>query len=191
MANSNHIVPFIKAAEGGTSKNPNDSASAHPVPDGSGVHTNKGITWLAFSTKFGTGADAIARFYAMNDADWNAIYKPIYWDACLGDKINSQRIADIIVDWVWGSGKYHPEFDVQDILVHCFGDHISEDGNFGPATIAAVNAADEQKLWDDIVAKRDEFIKEIVANNPKDEGFYDGWERRLTNLVNYEVASKN
>jgi lysozyme family protein len=42
MSNFQHLTPFILKSEGGLSKKPKDSASAHPVPDGSGYHTNIG-----------------------------------------------------------------------------------------------------------------------------------------------------
>ena len=40
---------LIKKWEGGWSKDPLDPAAAFPVPDGSGVHTNIGITWKTFA----------------------------------------------------------------------------------------------------------------------------------------------
>jgi lysozyme family protein len=186
MADSKHIVPFIKQAEGGLSKNPADTASKHPVPDGSGYHTNKGITWEVWSGTFGTDADSIKRFYAMNDDDWNVIFKKFYWNQMLGDSIVSQRIADVIVDWVWGSGKHYPEADVQDILIHTFNEHITEDGNFGPATIKAINEVDEQKLWDAIVAKRFWFLDQIVSLHPTNKQFLQGWKNRMNHLIDFE-----
>src|ERR1017187_7977633 len=103
MADFTHIIPFIKTAEGGWVDNVNDS----------GGETNKGITYTTWVSFFGADHD---RFMAMSDEDWGAIFKKDYWDQMLGDQIQSQRIADIIVDWVWGSGKHYPEADIQDIL---------------------------------------------------------------------------
>lgn len=186
MANSNHIVPFLLKAEGGLTKNPKDKASACPVPDGSGYHTNKGFTWKVWAAKFGTGADSIKRFYAMSPADWGMLFKEGYWDVMLGDQIKSQKVADIVVDWVFNSGKYYPECDVQDVLNHSFGDHIAEDGNFGSGTIAAINAADPDKLFYAIVAKRLWFFDQCVAKNADDAEFLQGWKNRITNLIAFE-----
>ena len=124
----------------------------------------------------------------MSDADWGVIFKKLYWDAELGDQINSQRIADITVDFLWASGKHNPERDVQDILIHSFGAHIAEDGNFGSQTIAAINAANEQQLFDDIVAKRYRYFQQCVANNPADSQFINGWNNRIKNLVKFETT---
>jgi hypothetical protein len=41
-------LDYILKWEGGLSKHPRDSAARHPLPDGSGYHTNKGITWRVF-----------------------------------------------------------------------------------------------------------------------------------------------
>src|ERR1700689_3959171 len=98
MADSSVIVPFIQRAEGGLYNNPNDPASRNPCPypnpaDGTtGWHTNKGVTWTTWVETFGGSADSGNSFFAMNDQDWLAIFKPQYWDAVLGDQINSQRI---------------------------------------------------------------------------------------------------
>lgn len=177
MADYTHIIPFIKLAEGGYVNNPNDQ----------GGETNEGITYTTWQSVFG---DTHARFMTMADADWDQIFKTLFWDAMLGDQINSQRIADIIVDWVWGSGKYYPEADVQDILIHAFGAQIAEDGDFGPQTIAAINAADEPTLWNDLIAKRTWYFNQCVAVRPTNKVFLQGWLNRLNNLVTFETTGK-
>lgn len=109
MANYKNIIPFIRQVEGGLSRAKTDSASKDPVPDGSGYHTNKGITWTAwkkFAPSLGITNQAISiqRFYAMSDSDWTYVFKKGYWDAIQGDQINSQSAADTLVDWAWGAG---------------------------------------------------------------------------------------
>lgn len=190
MANYKTLVPFIKRAEGGLTKNPADTASSNPVPDGRGYHTNKGITWTVWSGFYGTDAASIKRFYDMSDDDWGVIFKKLFWNKVLADSIKSQRIADVIVDWVWGSGFHYPEVDIQDILAHTFGEHISVDGQFGPATIAALNESDEQKLWDTIVAKRFWYLDQIVAIHPSNSIFLQGWKNRMNHLIEFEKSGK-
>lgn len=186
MANYKHIIPFIKKAEGGLSKDTNDSASANPVPDGSGYHTNKGITWITWSGVFGITPSSRQRFYTMTDDDWGLIFKPFYWDVILGDKINSQKVADCIVDWVWGSGKHYPELLVQEVLNHFFSQHIGEDGTFGNATVASINSVDENELYKDIIQKHSDFYNQLVIKNPKNSTFINGWKNRLANLTAFE-----
>lgn len=184
MSDCKHIIPFIIKSEGGLSKDPSDPASGHTVPDSSGYHTNKGITWKVFSNEF--GVNSIKRFYDMSDEDWGYIFKKLYWNLIIGDQINSQRVADVLVDWVWGSGKYYPEMDVQDILINSFNQHITKDGSFGPETIKVLNSVDEQKLYDLIISKRYSYLDSIVVSNPKLQRFIIGWKNRMANLIKFE-----
>ena len=177
MADFKHIIPFIRRAEGGWVNNPNDT----------GGETMAGVTYSTWKTFFG---DTHERFIAMSDSDWGVIFKKGYWDLMLGDQIKSQRISDITVDWIWGSGKHYPEIDIQDIIVHTFNIHITEDGNFGPATIAAINATDEQKLWEAIVAKRFWYLDAIVAAHPTNGVFLKGWQNRMNHLITFETTGQ-
>jgi lysozyme family protein len=172
MANSKVLVPFIKAAEGGYVNDPDDAGGA----------TNKGITYKEWVTIFGDTQD---RFMTMSDEDWGTIFKKEYWDKALADQIKSQRIANAIVDWVFNSGKYYPEADVQDILIHSFAQHIGEDGNFGPATIEAINNVDEETLYNDIISKRLWFFDQCVASHPTNAKFLQGWKNRITHLQEF------
>ncbi len=178
MADFKHIIPFIKRAEGGYANDPLDN----------GGETNKGITYKVWCSVFGNNAHD--RFITMSDEDWGAIFKKLFWDQTLGDQIKSQRIADILVDWIWGSGKHYPEADVQDILIHAFGQHITEDGNFGPATVATLNSVDEQTLWTDIVAKRFWFLDQCVVSHPTNARFLQGWKNRMNHLITFETTGQ-
>lgn len=106
MANYKLYLPELLKVEGGLSKSKQDKASAFPVPDGSGYHTNKGVTWKTFSslaTRLGYRPD-VALFYKMPDSLVGLIFKYEYWDKVYADKINSQAIAENIADWAYHSG---------------------------------------------------------------------------------------
>jgi lysozyme family protein len=182
MADYKNIVPFIRKAEGGLSKATTDMAHLHPVPDGTGYHTNKGITWQTWSGVFGTDVNSIKRFYAMSDADWLTIYKKYYWDAIKGDDIESQRIADTLVNWVWGSGQYSPVSNLQKIL------GIHADGSFGRGTLDAVNNADETKLYNDLKKVSYDWFTRL-GNNPQYSANKQGWLNRLSSLANFVESS--
>lgn len=174
MSDYKHIIPFILKAEGGWVNDPSDN----------GGETNKGITYTVWKTIFGDTHD---RFMKMSQDDWNLIFKKLYWDQILADTIKSQRVADLIVDWVWGSGKHYPSIDIQDILINSFNQHIISDGNFGQHTIDAINNVDEQKLWDLIVKKRYDYLDSIVKIHPSNSKFLQGWKNRMANLINFET----
>jgi lysozyme family protein len=178
MANYKNIIPFFRKKEGGLSKAITDAARAHPVPDGSGYHTNKGITWQTWSSVFGTDADSVKRFYAMSDADWETIYKKYYWDSIMGDQINSQRIADTMVNWVWGSGQYWPVSNLQKIL------GINADGSFGNQTLQAVNSADESSLYNELKTTSFNWFTQL-GNQPAYAANKAGWLNRLNSLASY------
>ena len=178
MANRNKIIPFIKSAEGGWSNNSLDK----------GGETNKGITYSVWIKHF--GADAHDRFMAMSNEDWGIIFYNEYWNKILGDKINSQRIANMIVDWVWNCGTYFPEKDIQIILVEIFEKHIVEDGVFGQATIDAINQSDEAMEYQHIIDRRLEYYQQIVDATPSQSIFLKGWQTRVFNLQKFELDNQ-
>ena len=101
MADINKVnFAYIKKWEGGLSKNPKDSASKHPVPDGSGYHTNMGVTWATWQFHFGKD---IQGFYAMPFDKWKKVYL-FYWNLVGGASISSQIITEFLADWAWASG---------------------------------------------------------------------------------------
>ena len=186
MTDYKHLYPFIIKWAGGLSKNTNDSASAYPCPDGSGNHTNKDITWKVWEAIYGNSPESIARWYAMSEDDWFSIFKPLYWDACWADQINSQRIADSIVEFVWGSGLHSPEKAIQQLLDEIFNEHLTIDGIPGQHTIDAINREDEPTLYEDIMQRRAKYFKDLAATKPEDEEFLTGWMNRLNDLYKFE-----
>jgi lysozyme family protein len=176
MADYKHIIPFILQSEGGLSSNPNDAAAKNPVPDGSGNHTNKGITWETWNSFY---PNDIANFYAMPQSMWDNVFKHGYWDKIQGDSINSQPVADLLADWVWGSGSYYPAKHVQGLL------GLTQDGIIGSQTIAAINAQDSS-FFNALQNEHANYIQSIAVG--KNAGFLDGWMNRLNNLTNYVAA---
>lgn len=63
---------------------------------------------------------------------------------------------------------------------------VTVDGCMGPATLAAVNAADPKALLDALVAQQCAFYSRIVAGDPTQDKFLNGWLRRADSLL--EVA---
>src|ERR1700690_1178913 len=129
MASARALVPFIYSAEGGLSSDPRDPAAKHPCPLRSKttnqlIHTNKGITWSTWESVHGDGIVSCTQFITMTDDDWFSIFKPLYWDVALADKINSQKVANMIVDFIWGSGKHEPEKDIQEVLNSAFNERL-------------------------------------------------------------------
>lgn len=178
MAKVEILAPFILSWEGGFSNHPNDKGGA----------TNKGVTiatWKAQGyDKDGDGDIDVADLKLITDEDAvKVVMKPHYWDRWKADQIKSQSVANLLVDWVWGSGKYGIT-EVQKLL------GVKVDGIVGAKTLAALNAREPRQLFADIKKARVSFIERLVKRNPSQAVFKKGWLRRL-NGINYGSLTLN
>lgn len=175
MADFKLAIPIIKRSEGGLSKNPNDTASKWPVPDGSGFHTNKGITWLSFTFYAKSlGYEPTPKlFYDMPEHIWQGITKKGYWDKIQGDKLHSQAVATIMVDWYFGSGNWSVK-NLQSVLNTKFNYKLTIDGDFGLMTLKAANSVNQKDLLHWLYQARIAFIDKISKNGNQSK-FKKGW----------------
>lgn len=178
MANIKVLAPFILSWEGGFSNHPADKGGA----------TNKGVTlatWRAQGyDKNGDGNIDIEDLKMLtNDDAINVVMKPHYWDRWKANHIKSQSIANIVVDWVWGSGA-HGITNVQKLL------GVKVDGIVGEKTLAALNAQEPKLFFAKIKRERIAFLQRLVKNNPSQKVFEKGWLKRL-NCINYGSLTCN
>ena len=173
MAEVGKLLPFILKWEGGFVDDPLDNGGA----------TNKGVTIATWRSvgydKDGDGDIDVADLKKLTDSDvLNRVLKPHYWDRWKADEIASQPVANILVDWVWGSGANGIKIP-QRVL------GVKVDGVVGPLTLAAVNAADPKEFFDLIKKEREAFLYRIVERDPSQKRFIKGWLNRL-NAIKYE-----
>lgn len=177
MADYKNSVPFLLKWEGGLSHSQNDSAKSDPVPDGSGTHTNKGVTWKVFKAyAFQLSYEpTIELFYQMPPDIWGKIFKIGYWNNISGDSIASQAIANTLADWAWGSGPGTAVFKMQEFL------GIKADYKMGPITLDTIN---ERSRADDQTFNRDFSAYKLTwyLSLPGQEPNYKGWANRLNDL---------
>ena len=191
MAKVDVLLPFILRWEGGYANDPADTGGA----------TNKGVTIATWKQcgydKDGDGKIDVKDLKLIsNDDVRNRVLKPHFWDRWKADEIHSQKIANILVDWVWGSGK-HGIVIPQRIL------GVKPDGIVGAKTISAVNFADQNQLFNAIYNARVKCWKDIgaqsVAAYERKKGrkatnaeklrftkqrFLNGWMKRLADIKN-------
>lgn len=168
MAQVSKLIPFILSWEGGFVDDPWDLGGA----------TNKGITLSTYETycwRKGYPKPTVDRLKNIPDAHWNDILKTMYWDKWKADEINSQSVANILVDWVWASGGYGIKLP-QKIL------KVEIDGIVGPVTLQAVNSWDAKELFDAIKAERVAYIDRICKARPQNERFRNGWLNRINDI---------
>ena len=175
MADVKILAPFILKWEGGFVNHPKDPGGA----------TNRGVTiavWKAQGyDKDGDGDIDVADLKLITPADATKILKSNYWNRWFADQIQSQAVANTLVDWVWGSGAWGIRIP-QRIL------GVKDDGIVGYVTLNALNKAIKEdkagflkKLYD----ARFKYLKDIVKSNPKLSVFLEGWNNRMNDLVKF------
>ena len=177
MANVNDLAPFILKWEGGFVNDPKDRGGA----------TNMGVTlntWksVGYDKNGDKKIDAQDLKLLTQDDVIKKVLKPYYWDKWRADEINNQSIANILVDWVWASGKYGIT-KVQAML------NLKSDGVVGNKTLSAINDYPNQRqLFQRIKNERLAFIDRIVKNNPSQRRFMKGWKNRVNAFKYFDAG---
>lgn len=188
MANIEKLVPFIIRFESGI--NPSgltgeeffEKARATGFandPDDLGGTTMVGVTlatYTEYCRKKGYPRPTAERLRGISYAQWLDILKTMYWDRWKADEINNQSVAEILVDWVWASGKYGITIP-QRVL------DVKVDGIVGIKTLAAVNAQDPAQFFARIKAERKAYIERICTSRPVNNKYKRGWLRRLNAIT--------
>lgn len=166
MANIALLAPKILRWEGGFVDDPKDHGGA----------TNMGITLSTWRKvgydKDGDGDVDVEDLMLLTRADTTIVLKKFYWDRWHADEIHNQSIAEILVDWVWGSGKWG-------IIIPQSLLGVQEDGIVGPITINKVNSIDPQTFHSKIYQARLQFIDDLVLRDPSQQRFKKGWKNRV------------
>jgi lysozyme family protein len=198
MADYRSRVAGLLYDEGGLSKSALDTTAArNPVPDGTGHHTNKGITWAAFAMlgpRLGYKPTP-ELFYRMPKDIWMKIYKIGFWDAVKGDEIKSQAIADMIVDIAFNAGPGRAAQLTQRALNRMgHKPALPENTTFGPLTLRGVNQFSRTRNQQISLLSR---LREVRIAHWQSlsnwETFKNGWMNRVDKLYRegLEIIKKN
>ena len=182
MADVNNLAPFILKWEGGFVNHPNDPGGA----------TNKGVTIAVWKSqgydKDGDGDIDVADLKLIDNNDATKILKSNYWNRWFADQIDSQAVANILVDWVWVSGAWGIKIP-QRLL------GLKEDGIVGYQTMKALKESIDTpekraKFIKELYLARYEYINNIIKVNPKLAVFKKGWINRMKDLEQYNKKFK-
>lgn len=191
MARVEEMVPFIIEFEAGVKAQGKSNEELWEMarksgfandPDDAGGATMVGVT-IATYTQYrkanGMPAPSVAQLRGMKYAEWLDILKSMYWDRWKADEIASQGVAEMLVDWVWASGRYGITIP-QKVL------GVSVDGIVGKKTLEAVNGAEAAVLFAKIKAERVAYIDRICTARPVNRKYRNGWLRRI-NAIKFRV----
>lgn len=158
------LKPFIRSWEGGYANIHGDK----------GGPTKWGVTIATFRGVFGQNK-TVEDLKNMTEAQWDYIYKKLFWDKWKADRIKCQAIANLLVDWYWNSGHYGIKIP-QKVL------GVTIDGIVGDKTIDAINNYKYgqvvlfAKLW----CEREAYYHRIGKGTQAK--FLNGWLNRLNRI---------
>ncbi len=164
MADHRKLVPHLLKWEGGFVNDPDDKGGA----------TMKGVTLTTFRNFYGKDK-TVDDLKKITDEQWTYIMKKGYWNKAGADAIDSQSVANAIVDWCYNSGT-----GILKRIQRIVG--VKDDGIVGPKTIAAINSKSPLPLFGAIKQDRIKFINGIIARDEKQKRFYNGWMNRINSL---------
>lgn len=168
MSNINETIKFIQKWEGGFVNNPVDK----------GGPTNKGITLSTF-TRYCLDKNrplpTIQDLKNLSDQDWKAIFLQNYWNKWQGGLIEDGKLATMLVDWVWNSGRWG-------IIIPQRLLRVKEDGIVGSKTLDALNREAPIYFLESLRDARILFVEDIVRRSPKQEVFLKGWKNRINDI---------
>lgn len=169
MAKIEILSPFILSWEGGFVNNKHDSGGA----------TNKGVTLSTWQRqgydKNGDGRIDVRDLKLITDTDAVKIMRLNFWNRWNADEIKDQSIANLLVDFVWGSGKWG-------IIIPQRIIGVKADGIAGMMTINALNSKSSKALFLRLWDARKNYLEDICRTRKENRYFLDGWMRRLNGI---------
>jgi len=172
MADFNRSLPFILKNEGGECN----------VKGDAGGHTNMGVTQKTLD-QFRASHPELgfpANVHDLTHDQVATIYRMGYWRF---DGLQDQACATKILDMDVNDGLPSGVMLAQRAAVG-LGARIAEDGQYGPATEAALNTCDPGRLMDALIKVSVEHYDAVADAHPQDMQFLRGWLTRAAEVPN-------
>lgn len=181
MADFNKAIRVVLAHEGGWVNNPNDPGGA----------TNYGVS-LRFLKDHPEGdfnhdgRVDVRDIKNMTVEQASTIYKIFWWDKFHYGNIHDQTLATKVFDFSVNMGAKRAHILLQEALNDAFDLNLECDGVLGPASIQAINSAqdgdEEQQLITAYCNSAWGFYQRLAERNPKLKVFLKGWKRRAFDI---------
>jgi len=113
----------------------------------------------------------------IEEAELQAIYRENYWQLVRGDEL-PPGVDLCVFDYGVNSGPSRSISHLQEVL------GVKVDGNMGPVTLDAINAADPVEIVSKLCARRRKFLRQIRTYHV----FGKGWERRVDGVEQVACA---
>lgn len=187
MAKIEGIIPFLIFWETGVKDASADNENLFAKARAKGISkdladrggaTLAGVTigtYRDYCRRKGMSVPSEKELARLSYQEWLDILKVMFWDRWQADDIIDQRVAEMLVDWVWTSGVYGVT-----IPQHVLG--VKADGVVGPKTLAAVNSSDPKELLDTVKQERIAYVDRICRRRPANLRFRTGWLRRINSI---------
>ncbi|HUS00805.1 MAG TPA: glycosyl hydrolase 108 family protein [Chitinophagaceae bacterium] len=168
-------VKSVLKTEGGFINDPKDPGGA----------TNKGICWNTWQSSamsiLGINP-TLQNLENLTEDQAMSIYKNLYWDKVNADNITDGDIRYLIFDFYVNAGGNSVK--VLQRTLNQLGSNVSVDGAMGAQTLSAINSANKIDLYNTYKANRQAYYNNIVANNPSQSKWINGWTNRVNSFIN-------
>lgn len=146
----------------------------------------EGYPGIKGASMMGVSLETYRKFYGrtkgiedlkdISAAEWTHIIKTEYWDACHGDDIRNQSIAEIFIDWVVQSG-------TAGIRAFQRTQGMRADGIVGPNTLRILNSPNEEVIFNRLKSSRESYYRKLTMNYPSSYKLLRGWSNRLNKFI--------
>ena len=157
---------YSRATKKGFANDPNDNGGATMV----GITIG---TYRSYCRYKGWTTPSVQDLKNMPYKVWRDIVYTMYWNKWKADTIIDQKVANMVVDWVWHSGAATIK-KVQALL------GVTQDGIVGPKTVAALNNV--ENINSKIYQSRKAYFEAIIKKNPSQKKWLNGWMNRLNDV---------
>lgn len=180
MANFEKAVVNTFKAEGGFQNDKTDNAN---FVNGVCIGTNRGISAQAYYAYY-KKVPTVEQMKNLTVEQSKQIYKGNYWDVVCGDFITNQSVAELMFQFIIGSGQGQIS-NLKDIA-NKVGGKVALTLNDLPITkmdANFINSIDQALYHERMKEWRADFYKRVVTKTPAKAKFFKGWMNRLNTHI--------